>query len=304
LTGRENVFLNGAILGMTRAEVRKKFDEIVAFAEVDQFIDTPVKRYSSGMYVRLAFAVAAHLEPEILIVDEVLAVGDASFQKKCLGKMQDVTRNEGRTVVFVSHQMNAVTALCPRCILLSQGSLECIDETASVVSRYFAYQRQSRVESITSLRMPGMRKGAEFTSIAWDCGESVPFGSDLVFRLNLRSNRRLTGLSIGASVFQTAGDCVGTLFTAETFDLAAGQEKQLRLVVTGSNIAPGDYYAGFSIGAGNHYTLRVDEDIVIGLPAFRISHLGPDAKIIHWHANWGTHYLSQTRLDELPLEMS
>jgi lipopolysaccharide transport system ATP-binding protein len=120
LTGRENVFLNGAILGMSRAEIRKKFDEIVAFAEVEKFLDTPVKRYSSGMYVRLAFAVAAHLEPEILIVDEVLAVGDAEFQKKCLGKMQDVAKG-GRTVLFVSHNMGVIRNLCPRVVLLENG---------------------------------------------------------------------------------------------------------------------------------------------------------------------------------------
>src|SRR6185503_15610433 len=112
LTGRENIFLNGAILGMTRREIRKKFDEIVDFAEIEKFLDTPVKRYSSGMYVRLAFAVAAHLEPEILVVDEVLAVGDAQFQKKCLGKMRDVSKGEGRTVLFVSHNMTAVKSLC------------------------------------------------------------------------------------------------------------------------------------------------------------------------------------------------
>jgi lipopolysaccharide transport system ATP-binding protein len=112
LTGRENIYLNGAILGMTRREIRAKFDEIVAFAEVEKFLDTPVKRYSSGMYVRLAFAVAAHLEPEILVVDEVLAVGDASFQKKCLGKMEDVAEREGRTIIFVSHQLSAIQTIC------------------------------------------------------------------------------------------------------------------------------------------------------------------------------------------------
>jgi lipopolysaccharide transport system ATP-binding protein len=121
LTGRENIFLNGAILGMRRAEINAKFDAIVAFAEIGPFLDTPVKRYSSGMYVRLAFAVAAHLEPEILVVDEVLAVGDAQFQRKCLGKMQEVSRREGRTVVFVSHNMQAVSTLTTRCVLLRQG---------------------------------------------------------------------------------------------------------------------------------------------------------------------------------------
>ena len=121
LTGRENIFLNGVILGMTKAEITKKFDEIVAFAEVDKFLDTPVKRYSSGMYVRLAFAVAAHLEPEILVVDEVLAVGDAAFQNKCLGKMEDVAKKQGRTVLFVSHNMSAVQVLCGRILHLKAG---------------------------------------------------------------------------------------------------------------------------------------------------------------------------------------
>jgi len=120
LTGRENVFLNGAILGMTRREIRDRFDEIIDFAGIDKFVDTPVKRYSSGMYVRLAFAVAAHLEPEILVVDEVLAVGDSEFQKKCLGKMREVASGRGRTVFFVSHQLSSVVALCSRACLLEQ----------------------------------------------------------------------------------------------------------------------------------------------------------------------------------------
>lgn len=138
LTGRENIFLNGAILGMTRAEIKKKFDEIVDFAGVEKFLDTPVKRYSSGMYVRLAFAVAAHLEPEILVVDEVLAVGDAEFQKKCLGKMEDVSKNEGRTVLFVSHSMNAINLLCKTCIFLESGSLIRYDKSSDVVNQYLS----------------------------------------------------------------------------------------------------------------------------------------------------------------------
>jgi lipopolysaccharide transport system ATP-binding protein len=136
LTGRENIFLNGAILGMSRVEIKSKFDEIVAFAEVEKFLDTPVKRYSSGMYVRLAFAVAAHLEPEILIVDEVLAVGDAAFQKKCLGKMESVAIQEGRTVLFVSHNMGAVRQLCSRGLLLGEGRLKASAEVEEVVRFY------------------------------------------------------------------------------------------------------------------------------------------------------------------------
>ncbi len=135
LTGRENIYLNGAILGMTRKEVDRKFDEIVSFSEIDDFIDTPVKRYSSGMYVRLAFAVAAHLEPEILIIDEVLAVGDASFQKKCLGKMGEVSK-QGRTVLFVSHNLTAIRNLCPKTLLLSSGKAVKLGDTSSIINKY------------------------------------------------------------------------------------------------------------------------------------------------------------------------
>jgi lipopolysaccharide transport system ATP-binding protein len=146
LTGRENIYLNGAILGMTRAEIRRKFDEIVAFAEVEKYLDTPVKRYSSGMYVRLAFAVAAHLEPEILVVDEVLAVGDAAFQKKCLGKMSDVA-GEGRTVLFVSHNMNAVEQLCATGLLLDEGALVQSGQIRNVIQQYLFGHSQNRLST-------------------------------------------------------------------------------------------------------------------------------------------------------------
>jgi lipopolysaccharide transport system ATP-binding protein len=136
LTGRENIYLNGAILGMSRSEIKRKFDEIVDFSEVERFLDTPVKRYSSGMYVRLAFAVAAHLEPEILIVDEVLAVGDAQFQKKCLGKMEDVSKNEGRTILFVSHNMAAIRSLCNDGIFLINGELKTKDRIENCIIQY------------------------------------------------------------------------------------------------------------------------------------------------------------------------
>jgi len=144
LSGRENIYLNGAILGMTRAEIRKKFDEIVAFSEVEKFLDTPVKHYSSGMYVRLAFAVAAHLEPEILIVDEVLAVGDAAFQKKCLGKMQEVAANQGRTILFVSHNLAVIQSLCKTCLLLERGSLVRKGPSTEAIGQYLEDNTQSR----------------------------------------------------------------------------------------------------------------------------------------------------------------
>jgi lipopolysaccharide transport system ATP-binding protein len=150
LSGRENIYLNGAILGMTRHEISRKFDEIVAFAGVERYIDTPVKRYSSGMYVRLAFAVAAHLEPEILIVDEVLAVGDAEFQKKCLGKMKDVSEREGRTIIFVSHNMEAVQNLCKRSLLMAKGGLVADGNTSKIINKYLLKEsnREKNVAAI------------------------------------------------------------------------------------------------------------------------------------------------------------
>jgi lipopolysaccharide transport system ATP-binding protein len=165
LTGRENIFLNGAILGMSRAEIRRKFDEIVAFSEVEKFLDTPVKRYSSGMYVRLAFAVAAHLEPDILIVDEVLAVGDAAFQKKCMGKMESIS-GEGRTIFFVSHNLTSIAMLCNRAILLEQGAVAADGQPDAVIERY-----QSATETMLDTHQarfgyqPDAAKGAQITEI-------------------------------------------------------------------------------------------------------------------------------------------
>lgn len=162
LTGRENIFLNGAILGMTKQEIKNKFDEIVDFSGVERYIDTPVKRYSSGMYVRLAFAVAAHLEPEILIVDEVLAVGDAEFQKKALGKMKDVSGKDGRTVLFVSHNMTSIETLCQTAILLSRGGIEKMGNTSEVIK---AYLKKTLINSLKREWSNGERPGSEFVKI-------------------------------------------------------------------------------------------------------------------------------------------
>ena len=146
LTGRENIYLNGTILGMKRSEIKERFDEIVEFSEIERFIDTPVKRYSSGMYVRLAFAVAAHLEPDILIVDEVLAVGDFDFQKKCLGKMNDVSKNRGLTVLFVSHSMAAIMNLCPKCILLDRGTIISQGDSKNIIYKYLNSEEKNLTE--------------------------------------------------------------------------------------------------------------------------------------------------------------
>jgi ABC-type polysaccharide/polyol phosphate transport system ATPase subunit len=180
LTGRENIFLNGAILGMSRAEIASKFDEIVAFAEVERFLDTPVKRYSSGMYVRLAFAVAAHLEPEILIVDEVLAVGDAEFQRKCLGKMREISTGAGRTILFVSHNMGAIRTFCDRCILLDRGRLRADDLTDKVLPLYFGLGKKAEHAGLRVTAAPLDPSGEWITGsaiaieILWDVGRYAP----------------------------------------------------------------------------------------------------------------------------------
>lgn len=170
LSGRENIFLNGAILGMTKAEIRKNFDEIVAFSGVEQFLDSPVKRYSSGMYVRLAFAVAAHLEAEILIVDEVLAVGDADFQKKCVGKMREVSLQQGRTVLFVSHQVGLVSALCSKAVLLEGGFVTCSGTPTEVIGKYF--QSAGAAPHVIDFRGAKEAPGDSLGRLLYACAEN------------------------------------------------------------------------------------------------------------------------------------
>ncbi|MDD2935324.1 MAG: ABC transporter ATP-binding protein [Candidatus Pacebacteria bacterium] len=193
LTGRENIFLNGAILGMKKKEIAKKFDAIVEFAGISKFIDTPVKRYSSGMYVRLAFAVAAHMEPDILIVDEVLAVGDAEFQKKCLGKMDEVTKEAGRTIIFVSHNMEAVEKLCNRCILLEKGGVKKIGPTKEVINEYIKNKplQKNTSENILHLDEGGFTGKINFTDVVISDKEESPLiksDSALKIKLKYKSN--------------------------------------------------------------------------------------------------------------------
>lgn len=192
LTGRENIFLNGAILGMSRAEVRAKFEEIVAFAEIDQFIDMPVKRYSSGMYVRLAFAVAANLEPEILIVDEVLAVGDSNFQKKCMGKMREVTSSQNRTILFVTHNMQAIRQLCTRALLLNGGITAYTGTTAEAANHYFG---RSGINSSTVQLHSAIEKAhkTQINTLAYTDSSNNP-----AVRID-RSDALLVTLSLDAS---------------------------------------------------------------------------------------------------------
>jgi lipopolysaccharide transport system ATP-binding protein len=214
LTGRENIFLNGAILGMTRVEIVRKLDEIVAFAEIEKFIDTPVKRYSSGMYVRLAFAVAAHLEPEILIVDEVLAVGDAQFQKKCIGKMNEVAQRQGRTVLFVSHQMAAVRKLCSSGLLLSAGTTKGVGEVEPTIEAYLGHMTASdRIIDMSKLAHSGYMNlntaRLERIAIGDEC--SLAYGDPLVFHVDVSCDTAIHGAVIGIGFDTSDGYRVMTL---------------------------------------------------------------------------------------------
>jgi lipopolysaccharide transport system ATP-binding protein len=211
LTGRENIFLNGAILGMTRSEIRHKFDEIVDFSGIDQFLDTPVKRYSSGMYVRLAFAVAAHLEPEILVVDEVLAVGDAEFQRKCLGKMNEVGKS-GRTVLFVSHNMSAIQQLCQKAILLKAGSVEAIGNTLSIIKEYNKYS-DGEAYSEFSIDSNKTLQILKFCLLNKDgvIKSSFLFEEDIVFQLKLHVTDFNSNAVIGLSLLNNSNNRVFTI---------------------------------------------------------------------------------------------
>jgi lipopolysaccharide transport system ATP-binding protein len=210
LTGRENIYLNGAILGMTRAEIRRKFDEIVDFADVEKFLDTPVKRYSSGMYVRLAFAVAAHLEPEILLVDEVLAVGDAEFQSKCIGKMQDVA-GHGRTVLFVSHQMAAVQSLCGRAILMEEGRAVAEGAPADIIRGYLTRTHQEGKVTIghwNDRAGNGQGRIVEFEVLdakGHSC-TAVPLGEPVRFRMTVELSGTVGQPLFGLYIHSSGGE--------------------------------------------------------------------------------------------------
>lgn len=247
LTGRENIYLNGAILGMRKAEIDRRFDEIVAFAEIDRFLDTPVKRYSSGMYVRLAFAVAAHMEPEILLVDEVLAVGDAAFQKKCLGKMGEVAI-DGRTVLFVTHNMAAAQQLCPTGILLCGGAITVCGDIGAVVGGYLQSSERLLVDECDAseiFRRPGEGVRFRFLRIALGGARAIlPMWTPIEFDLDFECSEPLHGIVLGVSVLRPDG---GVVFSAESEDagvllhLEGGQHRSMKVTIPTPNLAPGRY---------------------------------------------------------------
>lgn len=247
MTGRENVYLNGAILGMTKAEIKSKFDEIVDFSGVERYIDTPVKRYSSGMYVRLAFAVAAHLEPEILVVDEVLAVGDSEFQKKALGKMQEVSKGQGRTVLFVSHNMAAMQNLCENCILLLNGTINFHGESSRVIDKYLS-QRTVKNKSFSETKERLGNGLLHFTNGLINGKSSNDFIGIEAFKttefelhytvandIKIQSARIDIGINnhLGVRVAWLSSDILGT-----TIDLTLGK---IIFCIDSFPLAPGDY---------------------------------------------------------------
>jgi lipopolysaccharide transport system ATP-binding protein len=304
LTGRENTYLNGAILGMRRAEIDRKFDEIVAFAEVDRFIDTPVKHYSSGMYMRLAFAVAAHLETEILLVDEVLAVGDAQFQKKCMGKMGAIAKH-GRTVLFISHNMEAVQRLCGRGLLLDHGRLLASGPIADVVRRYRS--DDERVGDVGRFN-PRARSGtgwARITNIVLrdDSGRDVAARSadaDLEFELtletadSLRNTASLRGLVVEVVICTDQGQPIVSLMNVDDdggIELPAANRCRVRARLAGPTFIPGRYRVNAFLGVP--YLEHVDEvpdafefDIIAPVQPWRPYALHISRQIVCRKAEW------------------
>jgi lipopolysaccharide transport system ATP-binding protein len=246
LTGRENVFLNGAILGMTKQEIKLRFDEIVEFAGVGKYIDTPVKRYSSGMYVRLAFAVAAHLDPEIMVVDEVLAVGDVEFQKKALGKMQEVNRGTGRTVLFVSHNMSAVQNLCKNCLLLNNGQISHFGPSEETINEYLKVNK----DSYMSVDLKDLKRKGEgriiLTAISIKQGDQVISGStvDIMVKVRNQSNEEVKNFKIDLGIDNHQALRIAHLSSMtlnKTLALKAGEEAGYTFSIPGIPLIGGRY---------------------------------------------------------------
>jgi lipopolysaccharide transport system ATP-binding protein len=294
LTGRENIFLNGAILGMRRHEIQKKFDEIVDFAGVEAYIDTPVKRYSSGMYVRLAFAVAAFLEPEILVVDEVLAVGDAEFQKKCLGRMKDVSVNEGRTVLFVSHNMGAIRSLCHSVALLKDGGLEEVGAPDLIVSNYEWKFRESALTGVVAIqenhRKLKVSKEIEICEVELfsSAPDDVATFRPIELRLRLKANSKQERFRVMGSIFSSDGRKLLTFFSNYLAAITEGEEVSVDVSIDNHNLAKGEFYFALSIGLGQYGENNLEFDIVYEVLPFSVSKTGDkELPLIKWPANWG-----------------
>ena len=265
LTGRENVYLNGAILGMRRGEIRKKFDQIVEFSEVGKFLDTPVKRYSSGMYVRLAFAVAAHLDPEILIVDEVLAVGDAAFQKKCLGKMNDVMK-QGRTILFVSHSMEAVSGLCTSAVLMNGGRNSPKLSVEDGVKQYLGLAGDGEnVPLVEKPRQQHRKRSPIFTGLTIagpDGGKIIRAGDPVTFEVEMSDLREPGDMTLGVAVWNEKNQRVALFHSVyhcnKTFRGTPGGMKRMTCHVPSLPVTPGSYWVELVLTDGYHELERLE----------------------------------------------
>lgn len=299
LTGRENVYLNGAVLGMSKVEIDSKFNAIVSFAEIEKFLDTPVKRYSSGMRVRLAFAVAAHLEPEILLIDEVLAVGDAAFQKKCLGKMGDITK-EGRTILFVSHNMAAVSTLCERSIMLEQGRIAFIGDTKDCVEEYFNKNlSQSRSDDLSLFRRDTLTKQtpAYIHSIKIDNrknntdGLQLPVflsGEDISVHIEIKARRPIKGALLGIVLARSTGEIVTTFFSGDKGFSVSTDKARSEYCCNLNNIplVPGIYTVSVWL---NQSTVSRSYDMILNYPLFIVSEVLETGGQFQ-HRSWGSFY--------------
>jgi len=258
LTGRENIFLNGAVLGMSKAEIRSKFDQIVAFAEVEKFLDTPVKRYSSGMYVRLAFAVAAHLEPEILVVDEVLAVGDIQFQKKCINKMETAA-TEGKTILLVSHNMATILSISTKSMLMAEGKLIEVGPSQEIVRSYQAsfLSKALGQSDLSNAEHYGNGK-ARFSSIVMkalsDHGQVLPFpetGCDIAFELEIKANEEIKDVTVALILYDEVGNRlidVNTLIKGKSLSLGVRQKATIEFLLRNVRLKPDVYTVGLWLG--------------------------------------------------------
>ena len=292
MTGRENIFMNGAILGMTKQEIQAKLDEIVDFSGCERYLDTPVKRYSSGMMVRLGFAVAAHLDPEILVVDEVLAVGDAEFQKKAIGKMQDVSKGEGRTVLFVSHNMDSIRNLCTTGVLLENGMVKLRGEIDDVVSAYVSDNLYSvgNVDHITDIakhRISTTTKEYEILDIRRDMPYLVDATGELAFSLRIRRNIENRNFQVQALIDDVAdgGNRVG-MATSVEMTAPDAKEFTVKLKLPKANLTRSKYIMDFWIGFGDPTSGIRYYDAAYDTVTFEISSFLGHA-INEWHSYWG-----------------
>jgi lipopolysaccharide transport system ATP-binding protein len=294
LTGRENIYLNGAILGMKKRRIDQKIDEIIAFSGIEHHIDTPVKRYSSGMYVRLAFAVAAHLDSDTLIADEVLAVGDVEFQKKALGKMQDLSTGQGRTILFVSHNMGAVRNLCKTGILLKEGSVSFSGNVNETMNHYMKTNEITDVYSRIiddSIRIKGNTMEVYFISAQFaQRKNSFATDEDIIFIFDIAANEDVESFRLNTTIFTMEDTPIGSVSGTSFFSIRKNEKKTVEFSLINHHLARGDYYVSFSLGSGNFSTGQRDFDVIVQVLSFKIDRFdnSQNMAFAQWDRNWGS----------------